>query len=112
MELRRALYRLGYRYRIQYPVPGNKRRRIDVAFPSKRLAVFVDGCFWHSCPIHGTSPKANSAWWSEKLAHNVLRDRETDTLLAEAGWKVVRVWEHSSVAESVDLVRCSLDAVR
>nr|WP_269457960.1 very short patch repair endonuclease [Nocardioides scoriae] len=100
LALRRELHRLGLRYRIGWPVPGRPRRTIDVAFPRRQVAVFVDGCFWHACPEHATSPKANGAWWSEKLAGNVRRDRDTDAVLIDAGWAVVRVWEHEAVSEA------------
>jgi DNA mismatch endonuclease (patch repair protein) len=70
------------------------QRRADVAFLGARVAVFVDGCFWHSCPQHATRPKANADWWLEKLARNVTRDRDTDEKLETAGWAVVRMWEH------------------
>jgi DNA mismatch endonuclease (patch repair protein) len=65
------------------------------------VAVFVDGCFWHSCPVHGSKPKANAAWWEEKLARNLQRDRDTDVRLAAEGWRVVRVWEHERPADAV-----------
>ncbi len=89
--LRRALFRLGLRYRTQLPVPGNKRRRIDVAFTRAKVAVFVDGCYWHGCPEHGTRPKANREWWDWKIAKNRERDLDTNALLAGQGWMVVRV---------------------
>ena len=94
IELRRRLHRLGYRYRVNHPLPGMPRRRADLTFTAKRVAVFVDGCFWHGCPEHATSPQNNGAWWAEKLRKNVERDRETDARLAAAGWLVVRIWEH------------------
>jgi DNA mismatch endonuclease (patch repair protein) len=94
VALRRALHAMGLRYRVAYPVPGQRRRTIDVAFTRARIAVFVDGCFWHGCPDHGTRPKSNSEWWKTKLAANHARDRDTDRILAELGWLVVRVWEH------------------
>lgn len=94
VALRRALHARGLRYRVGYPVPGNRRRTIDVAFTRARVAVFVDGCFWHGCPDHGTQPRANASWWQTKLAANAARDRDTDRVLADAGWTVVRVWEH------------------
>lgn len=94
MDLRRLLHQRGFRYRIGLPVPGRPRRTIDIAFTRTRLAVFVDGCFWHSCPTHGTSPAANAAWWNSKLRRNVERDRDTDAALVVAGWSVLRVWEH------------------
>ncbi|WP_238350402.1 DNA mismatch endonuclease Vsr [Kribbella shirazensis] len=94
LELRRRLHRLGYRYRVNHPLPGMPRRRADLTFTARRVAVFVDGCFWHGCPEHATSPRHNGVWWAEKLRRNVERDRETDSLLVDAGWTVVRIWEH------------------
>ena len=94
IELRRRLHRLGYRYRVNHPLPGMPRRRADLTFTAKRVAVFVDGCFWHGCPEHGTSPRNNGVWWAEKLRKNVARDRETEAVLDAAGWSVVRIWEH------------------
>ena len=92
--LRRELHRLGLRYRVDVePLPG-LRRRADVVFPRARVAVYVDGCFWHSCPLHATQPKANSTWWASKLAANQRRDIDTDAHLAAAGWTVLRFWEH------------------
>lgn len=106
MRLRRDLHRRGLRFRVDYriDVDGLRRRRTDVAFTRCRVAVFVDGCFWHACPQHATSPKANGAWWAAKLAGNVARDRDTDDRLASAGWTVVRVWEHDPVHEAADRV--------
>lgn len=94
VHLRRQLFAAGLRYRTHVPVPGNPRRKIDVAFPRARVAVFVDGCYWHACPLHASWPKQNAGWWRDKLNRNVARDRETDALLTAAGWAVVRVWEH------------------
>jgi DNA mismatch endonuclease (patch repair protein) len=70
------------------------RRRADLVFMSPKVAVFVDGCFWHACPLHATWPKANAAWWRSKLEANVRRDRDTDTALKADGWRVLRFWEH------------------
>lgn len=102
--LRRALFARGLRYRINHPVPTMPRRSIDVAFTSKKLAVFVDGCFWHACPDHGVAPKHGAMWWHEKLAKNVQRDRETDEALAKLGWRVVRIWEHVEASEAAEIV--------
>ncbi len=107
--LRRELHRRGRRFRVVVKVPGNNRRTIDIAFTRARVAVFVDGCFWHGCPQHGTRPTANSEWWTKKLAANVARDRDTERLLASAGWRVIRVWEHLTAAEAADLVERVLD---
>lgn len=109
LALRRALFAAGARYRVEYPVPGAPRRTIDIAFPGHKLAVFVDGCFWHGCPEHAAAPKHNADWWREKLQRNVERDRDTDRILVAAGWTVVRVWEHeesiAAAAWIISLVR-------
>lgn len=94
LALRRLLHRQGLRYRVDYSPTGNLRRRADIVFTRRKLAVFVDGCFWHSCPLHGTAPKSNAGYWLPKLARNVERDRETDQELETAGWTVLRFWEH------------------
>lgn len=93
VELRRALHRLGLRFRLGVRLPG----RPDVVFPRARIAIFVDGCFWHRCAEHGTLPKNNGDWWLAKLNRNVERDREKDAALAELGWVVVHVWEHEDM---------------
>ena len=102
--LRRHLHAAGLRYRVNYPVPGNRRRTIDIAFTRAKVAVFVDGCFWHGCPEHGTQPRANADWWTQKLTTNQARDADTTALLEAAGWAVVRVWEHVEPAEAAQLV--------
>lgn len=93
IELRSALHRQGLRFRIEHLLPA-MRRRADIVFPRQRVAVFVDGCFWHGCPEHRTAPKANADWWRAKIESNVTRDRDTDARLAAAGWLSLRVWEH------------------
>ena len=106
IDLRSALHRLGLRYRIDWQVPGT-RRRADVAFPSLKIAVMVDGCFWHACPMHATWPKSNAVWWREKILGNQKRDRDTDTRLEREGWRVLRFWEHEdplSAAKRVQAV--------
>ncbi|MFI2366687.1 very short patch repair endonuclease [Promicromonospora sp. NPDC019610] len=104
VALRRELHARGFRYRVAYPVPGQRRRTIDIAFTRTKVAVFVDGCFWHGCPEHGTKPRSNSVWWREKLAANAARDADTDRVLTEIGWQVVRVWEHDANRNAADLV--------
>lgn len=111
LELRRILFADGLRYRVNYPVPGMPRRTIDIAFPGRRIAVFVDGCFWHSCPEHCVEPSHNREWWREKLARNVVRDRETTELLEGQGWCVVRLWEHLPPREAADCVEAAVAAV-
>ncbi len=109
MELRRWLHRLGLRYRVDVAPVAGLRRRADIVFPKSRVAVFVDGCFWHGCPEHGTWPKANASWWRQKIEGNRLRDADTTSRLTEAGWVVVRVWEHEDVDSAaqriVDIIR-------
>jgi DNA mismatch endonuclease (patch repair protein) len=99
IALRSAVHRLGLRYRVDWPLPGT-RRRADLVFPRLKIAVMVDGCFWHGCPVHGTWPKANAAWWRAKILRNVARDRDTDAKLKATGWKVLRFWEHEDPASA------------
>ena len=104
--LRALLWRRGLRYRVDYRVPGT-RGRVDIAFQRAKVAVFVDGCFWHGCPQHGSLPKANAGWWAEKLRANVERDRRASSTLEELGWQVTRIWEHedaSAVADNIELL--------
>lgn len=96
LAVRRALHAAGYRYRVQYPVPGLPRRTIDIAFTRAKVAVFIDGCFWHGCPEHGTEPRSNAEWWGTKLVANQGRDRDTTVHLEGLGWRVVRIWEHEA----------------
>ncbi|MFB9392195.1 very short patch repair endonuclease [Streptomyces coeruleoprunus] len=96
MAVRRLLHAAGLRYRLHVRVPGMPRRTIDIAFPGTRIAVFLDGCFWHGCPQHATHPKSNADWWRTKLEKNVARDRETTEHLEAAGWTVLRFWEHEA----------------
>ena len=99
LALRSALFRLGARFFVdRSPLPGVVRGRADVLFPRARVAVYVDGCFWHSCPRHGTQPRVNADYWSYKLTANVLRDRATERVLNEHDWLVLRYWEHDDLA--------------
>lgn len=111
VALRRELHRRGRRFRVEFrfDIDGLRRRRADVVFTRPKVAVFVDGCFWHRCPDHATFPKSNGRWWATKLAGNVERDRDTDDRLEEAGWSVVRIWEHEDPATAADLVEAALD---
>lgn len=108
LALRRLLHSRGYRYRVNWPVPGRARRTIDVAFPGRRVAIFIDGCFWHSCPLHATRPRANGTWWANKLDSNVARDRDTDSALEDAGWRVLRIWEHERPADVLGRIALEL----
>lgn len=97
VAVRSALHRAGLRFRKDFPVPVQGGRvRPDVVFTRARLAVFIDGCFWHSCPVHGTRPRANADFWAAKLKGNNERDRRDTGRLEEAGWTVLRVWEHEA----------------
>lgn len=104
IELRRALHRRGLRFRVQLKVPGNRRRTIDIAFTRARLAVYVDGCFWHGCPDHHHLPRSNSEWWKWKVELNRRRDEDTDASLAASGWRVLRIWEHIDPEVAAELV--------
>ena len=94
LALRSALHRQGFRFRVHLKIFKGLRRTADIAFPSLKVAIFLDGCFWHGCPIHGTWPKNNAKWWREKILTNRKRDRDTDQRLKTSGWFVIRVWEH------------------
>ena len=111
--LRSALHRRGLRFRVDYPVTaGVRRTRPDIVFPRARLAVYMDGCFWHRCPIHGTEPQANTAYWKPKLDANAARDAAETLALEAAGWTVERIWEHVSTADAADSVVRSLNRLR
>ncbi|MEV6927413.1 very short patch repair endonuclease [Dactylosporangium sp. NPDC051485] len=108
--LRSALHRLGYRYRkdLLLRLPDGNRVRPDIVFTAHKLAVFVDGCFWHACPVHGRAPSTNEWYWSPKLARNVDRDRRVNGSLTGAGWRVVRIWEHESLENALMMVASAL----
>lgn len=104
LVLRRELWRRGLRYRVDLaPLPG-MRRRADLVFTRPRVAVYVDGCFWHRCPDHGTAPRSNRDWWAKKLDANVRRDRDTNSRLEAEGWRVVRVWSHEATKDAADRI--------
>lgn len=102
--LRSALHRRGLRFRVHRRPEPDLRVTADIAFGSARTLVFVDGCFWHRCPVHSTMPKANGDWWRAKLDGNVIRDRRTDAELRSRGWTVIRVWEHEPPEEAADRI--------
>ncbi|WP_345799803.1 very short patch repair endonuclease [Microbacterium sp. AZCO] len=112
LALRRVLHAAGYRYRVDYPPGPDRRRRADIVFTRLRIVVFVDGCFWHSCPVHGTVPKTNVDYWVPKLERNRLRDAETSRALETDGWAVIRIWEHESVAAASALVMGAVNEKR
>jgi DNA mismatch endonuclease (patch repair protein) len=112
LELRSSLHRRGFRFRVDRGVLPDVKRRVDIVFPRERLAVFVDGCYWHGCPAHRTQAKANASFWREKIESNIARDRDTDARLRDRGWEVIRVWEHDDVDEAVRRIGKLLLALR
>jgi DNA mismatch endonuclease (patch repair protein) len=106
LAVRRLLHADGLRYRVDF-APFDRRRRADIVFTRKRVAVFIDGCFWHGCPVHSAQPKANTDYWGPKLDRNVERDRETTASLEARGWTVLRFWEH----DPPDRVAAAIEAV-
>jgi DNA mismatch endonuclease (patch repair protein) len=109
VRLRSLLHRDGFRFRAnaEVSVPG-LHVRADIVFRRQKVAVFVDGCFWHSCRWHGTRPRVNTHYWLPKLSRIVARDHKVKDLLTRAGWRVVRVWEHLPTDRAADLIRRSL----
>ena len=99
LAIRSAVHRMGLLFRVDWKLP-DIRRRADLAFVSAKVAVFVDGCFWHVCPIHATWPRANAHWWKQKLEGNRVRDRDTDSCLKAQGWMVLRFWEHEESSKA------------
>lgn len=104
LALRSALWRRGLRFRLYYG-----KEKIDIAFPSRKLAVFVDGCFWHKCPLHFHPPKSRKDYWAPKLAKNVARDKQKDERLKAKGWLVLRFWEHD--ISEIDAVIAKITAI-
>ncbi|MGC9128619.1 MAG: very short patch repair endonuclease [Acidithiobacillus sp.] len=104
IKLRRALHALGLRYRLQVPLSKKPRRVADIVFIGARVAVFVDGCFWHGCPLHATWPKENAEFWRAKIEDNRARDTDTTRRLRELGWEVIRVWSHEDPVEAARLI--------
>jgi DNA mismatch endonuclease (patch repair protein) len=100
LAVRRLLHSWGYRYRVDAQPLKSVRRRADIVFRPVRVAVFIDGCFWHGCPDHGRREhRLNAEFWASKMQRNRARDQETDELLQDAGWLVIRVWEHEPPSE-------------
>jgi DNA mismatch endonuclease, patch repair protein len=110
--LRSELFRRRLRFFKHRRPISRLRCEPDVVFPKARLAVFIDGCFWHGCPIHATRPVVNGEWWSQKLDGNVTRDRKNDTALMKAGWTVLRYWEHQDLRLVADEIQRTLLMLR
>ena len=111
MALRKAMCRKGLRYRVGYVVSTKPRRIADIAFPGRRIAIFVDGCFWHGCPEHASWPKRNADFWRQKIEANRRRDIDTNERLEASGWKVLRFWAHELPDDAVRAVVQVLSAV-
>jgi DNA mismatch endonuclease (patch repair protein) len=111
-SVRSQLYARGVRYRIHYPVPGMKRITCDLAMPSLRIAVFLDGCFWHGCEAHPPSVKKNAEFWLEKIARNQARDIRVREHLESIGWTALRFWEHEAAETIVDRIVSAVNAPR
>jgi len=107
--VRRALHARGLRFRVDLRPEATLRTRADIVFTRRRIAVYIDGCFWHGCPTHGTAPKSHGEYWTPKLARNIERDRESTAALEALGWLVLRFWSHEPVAEVVERI---VEAVR
>ncbi|MFB4308359.1 very short patch repair endonuclease [Actinomadura sp. GTD37] len=104
LALRRAVHALGLRYRVSMRPLPKVRRTADLVFTKAKVAVFMDGCFWHGCPEHHTKSATNAAYWAEKVERNRERDAETDGLLRDAGWSVIRIWEHEDTNEAASKI--------
>jgi DNA mismatch endonuclease, patch repair protein len=111
VAVRSLLHARGFRFRKHYAIKLPERTvRPDIVFRRTKLAVFIDGCFWHCCPVHGNAPRVNTTYWQPKLARNVARDRAVDAALHAAGWRVLRVWEHQAPADVAADVATALAA--
>ncbi|QAV28840.1 very short patch repair endonuclease [Micrococcus luteus] len=106
--VRRLVHAAGLRYRVNAKPEKDLRRTADLLFRPARIAVFIDGCFWHGCPQHYTKPKANNGFWEDKIEQNRVRDAETTRILTERGWTVLRFWEHDDPSEVAGLVKAAV----
>ncbi len=111
LTVRRLLHARGLRYRVDF-APVNRRRRADVVFTRQKVAVFIDGCFWHGCPVHYIQPKTNAQYWWPKIERNIARDLETTRQLSDAGWTVLRFWEHEHPEDVADAIVELVEALR
>lgn len=109
LKIRQLLHRRGLRYRVNLPVTaGTVRVRPDIVFTRLKVAVFVDGCYWHGCPRHGTQPRVNTAYWGPKIERNRARDARVTAALKTAGWLVIRIWEHEAPAAAVTRIEAAV----
>jgi DNA mismatch endonuclease, patch repair protein len=111
LALRSLLHRRGLRFRVHVRLMPGSQRTADIVFPSRRVVVYLDGCFWHGCPLHGTWPKLNAEWWRAKIEANRRRDLDTNTRLSGAGWRVVRVWEHEDLHEAANRIELAVRSI-
>ncbi len=112
LRLRSELHRRGLRFRVDVPIDVLPRHRADLVFGPAKVAVYVDGCFWHGCPVHGAPPKSNSQWWTDKIAGVRQRDVVTNRALIGAGWAVLRVWEHEDPLHAADAIQRAVESRR
>jgi DNA mismatch endonuclease (patch repair protein) len=112
IDLRSALHARGLRYRLHVPLLKKPRRIADIVFSRAKVAVFVDGCFWHGCPEHASWPKSNADFWREKIETNRSRDADTDQRLHALGWETVRIWEHEDASQAASRIAELVDARR
>lgn len=110
--IRRLVHAQGLRYRLHARPLPDLRRTADLVFRPAKVAVFIDGCYWHGCPEHYVRPRTNSGFWSEKVARNIARDRETNEHLIAAGWLVLRFWEHEPSDLCADKIAATVIARR
>jgi DNA mismatch endonuclease, patch repair protein len=109
LAIRSQLHARGYRFRVDHPVKVDGRSpKPDIVFSRRKVAVFIDGCFWHGCPEHGRTPKRNTHYWSPKIARNIERDRDQTLRLESAGWRVLRIWAHEDTDAAVDAIATAL----
>lgn len=111
MLVRRALWARGLRYRVNLRISKSITSRPDIVFSRARVALFINGCYWHACPLHGTVPKTNSQWWSEKFEANRARDQRADATLRSEGWTVIRAWEHEEPNAVANTVAAALQQI-
>ncbi|MEV5900967.1 very short patch repair endonuclease [Streptomyces sp. NPDC052127] len=110
--IRRLVHARGLRYRVAAKPLPKLRRTADMVFGPAKVAVFIDGCYWHGCPEHYVPPKTNSGYWSDKVARNMARDRDTDQRLEEAGWTVLRFWEHEPSEDCAERIATEVEKRR
>ncbi|MDP9225115.1 MAG: very short patch repair endonuclease [Actinomycetota bacterium] len=109
LAIRKQLFARGARYRVDYPLWFDRRRHADIVFPKQKIAVFIDGCFWHGCTEHYTAPQANAEFWRKKVLGNRSRDNDTNERLTELGWLVLRFWEHEAASAVVEVILAARD---